>query len=50
MLNQIAADFGGVSISFPRNGSDSEEVKISGAKDCVVGAKARIQEIVEDLV
>lgn len=50
MLTQIAADFGGVTVSFPRNGSSSEVVKLSGAKDCVAGAKMRILEIVDDLV
>lgn len=49
MLTQIAADYGGVSVSFPKNGSNSEVVKLSGARDCVKGAKQRIQEIVEDL-
>lgn len=49
MLTQIAADYGGVSVSFPKNGSSSEVVKLSGAKDCVMGAKQRIVEIVEDL-
>jgi len=49
MLNQIASDYGGVSVSFPRSGSESTSVKLSGAKDCVEGAKKRILEIVEDL-
>lgn len=50
MLNQIAADYGGVSVSFPRVGAESTSVKLSGAKECVSGAKARILEIVDDLV
>ena len=50
MLNQIAADYGGVSVSFPRSGSESTSVKLSGAKECVTGAKSRILEIVDDLV
>jgi len=50
MLTQIAADYGGVSISLPRNGSNSETIKLSGAKECVAGAKQRILEIVDDLV
>jgi len=49
MLNQIAADYGGVSVSFPRVGAESTSVKLSGAKECVSGAKARILEIVDDL-
>ena len=50
MLRQIADDFGGVSVSFPRSGQKSDQVTLKGAKDCVEGAKKRILEIVQDLV
>ena len=50
MLRQIADDYGGVSVSFPRSGQKSDQVTLKGAKDCVEGAKKRILEIVQDLV
>ena len=50
MLRQIADEYGGVTVSFPRSGVKSERVVIKGAKDCVEGAKKRILEIVADLV
>lgn len=50
VLRHIAEDFGGVTVSFPRNGSSSSKVVIKGASDCVTGAKKRILEIVDDLV
>ncbi len=50
VLREIADEYGGVTVSFPRNGSTSERVAIKGAKDCVEGAKQRILDIVEDLV
>lgn len=50
VLRQIADDFGGVTVSFPRSGVKSDRVVIKGAKDCVEGAKKRILEIVADLV
>jgi len=37
-------------VSFPRAASKSDRVVIKGAKDCVDGAIARINEIVSDLV
>ena len=49
LLTQISSDYGGVSISLPRNGSSSETVKLSGAKECVAEAKQRILDIVADL-
>lgn len=49
VLRQIADDFGGVAVSFPRSGVKSDRVVIKGAKDCVEGAKKRILEIVADL-
>ncbi|PIK42579.1 putative vigilin [Apostichopus japonicus] len=49
VLREIGDEYGGVTISFPRNGSDSSVVTIKGAKNCVDGAKQRIEAIVEDL-
>ena len=48
-LRDIAEDFGGVVVSFPRNGVNSDRVVLKGAKDCIEGAKKRILEIVEEL-
>lgn len=50
VLKHIADGFGGVTVSFPWSGVKSDKVVIKGSKDCVEGAKRRIQEIVEDLV
>jgi polyribonucleotide nucleotidyltransferase len=50
VLQDIAADCGGVIISFPRGSSPSERVVVKGAKDCVELAKQRIAEEVENLV
>ena len=50
VLRQIAEDFGGVIVSFPRSGVDSSRVVIKGSKDCVEAAKKKILDIVEDLV
>ncbi|XP_076306465.1 vigilin-like [Tachypleus tridentatus] len=49
VLRQIAEDFGGVNVSFPRSGSESDQVVLKGAKECVEGAKQRIMEIVSEL-
>ncbi|CAG0913810.1 unnamed protein product [Notodromas monacha] len=49
VLRDIAEEFGGVTVSFPRSGDDSDRVVIKGAKNCVDGAKARILDIVSDL-
>lgn len=48
-LRQIGDQFGGVSISFPRNGQSSDVVTIKGGVECVAGAKARILEMVSEL-
>ncbi len=37
-------------ISFPRSGSNSRKVTLKGAGQCVEAVKARIEEIVKDLV
>ena len=50
VLRHIADEYGGVTVSFPRSGVKSDKVTIKGSKDCVEGAKRRIQEIVSDLV
>lgn len=48
VLRDIADEFGGVAVSFPRD-ANSTRVTVKGAKDCVEGAKARLLEIVNDL-
>lgn len=48
-LRLIADEYGGVSVSFPPPNSGKSVVGLKGAKDCVEGAKKRIQEMVEDL-
>merc|ERR1719361_1174231 len=50
VLRHIGDDFGGVVVSFPRNGVASDKVTLKGAKNCIEGAMARIEEIVQDLV
>lgn len=49
LLHRIADECGGVQISFPRQGIDSDKVVLKGAKDFIEAAKQRIQEIVSDL-
>ncbi|XP_017280693.1 high density lipoprotein binding protein a isoform X2 [Kryptolebias marmoratus] len=49
VLRDLADEFGGVMVSFPRTGSQSEKVTLKGAKECVEAAKKRMQEIIEDL-
>lgn len=50
VLRELAEEYGGVAVSFPRTGASSQKVTLKGAKDCVEAAKKRIQEIIEDLV
>ena len=50
VLRELAEEYGGVAVSFPRTGTHSERVTLKGAKDCVEAAKRRIQEVIEDLV
>jgi len=50
VLRKIGDEFGGVVVSFPRNGVASDKVSLKGAKNCIEGAIARIEEIVQDLV
>ncbi|XP_053492133.1 high density lipoprotein binding protein a isoform X1 [Ictalurus furcatus] len=49
VLRDLADEYGGVMVSFPRTGSQSDKVTLKGAKDCVEAAKKRMQEIIEDL-
>uniref|UniRef100_A0A8C3F5E3 Vigilin n=1 Tax=Chrysemys picta bellii TaxID=8478 RepID=A0A8C3F5E3_CHRPI len=49
VLREIADEYGGVMVSFPRSGTQSDKVTLKGAKDCVEAAKKRILEIIEDL-
>lgn len=48
-LHRISDECGGVMISFPRSGVQSDKVVLKGAKDCIDAAKARIQEIISNL-
>ncbi|KAM4547828.1 high density lipoprotein binding protein a isoform 2-T2 [Odontesthes bonariensis] len=49
VLRDLADEYGGVMVSFPRTGSQSEKVTLKGAKECVEAAKKRMLEIIEDL-
>lgn len=49
LLHDISDQYGGVTVSFPRSGVDSNRVVLKGAKECVEQAKSRIEEIVADL-
>ncbi|XP_048844381.1 high density lipoprotein binding protein a [Brienomyrus brachyistius] len=49
VLRDIADEYGGVMVSFPRTASQSDKVTLKGAKDCVAAAMKRMQEIIEDL-
>ena len=50
VLREIREDFGGVVVSFPKKVSASDKVSLKGAKNCIDGAMARIEEIVQNLV
>lgn len=49
VLHKIADDCGGVMISFPRSGVESDRVVLKGPKECIEAAKSRINEIISDL-
>ncbi|XP_068164689.1 vigilin [Antennarius striatus] len=49
VLRELAEEYGGVAVSFPRTGTNSQRVALKGAKDCVEAVKRRIQDIIEDL-
>lgn len=49
ILRQISDELGGVSVSFPKQGSNSSKVIVKGPPECVEAAKQRIAAIVDDL-
>merc|ERR1712241_911919 len=49
VLRRIGDEFGGVVVSFPRNGVAGDRVNLKGARDCIDAAIARINEIVKEL-
>jgi polyribonucleotide nucleotidyltransferase len=49
VLHRISDEYGGVMISFPRSGVDSDRVVLKGSKECIEAAKQRISEIIQDL-
>ena len=50
VVRQISDECGGVMITFPRVGTNSDRVVLKGARHCVDTARQRILEIVNDLV
>ena len=50
LIHEVAEENGGVVISFPRSGSASDKVTLKGARQCVESARARISEVVQELV
>ncbi|XP_055686275.1 vigilin [Lutzomyia longipalpis] len=49
VLHRIAEECGGLLISFPRPGVDSDRVTLKGARNCIDAAKQRIQELIHNL-
>lgn len=49
VLHKIADEFGGVQISFPRPGIESNRVTLKGSHECIEAAKQRMREIVQNL-
>ncbi|XP_011707641.1 PREDICTED: vigilin [Wasmannia auropunctata] len=49
VLHRIADECGGVQISFPRAGVDSDRVSLKGSHECIEAAKQRMREIVQEL-
>ncbi|XP_067881474.1 vigilin-like [Heterodontus francisci] len=49
VLRELAEEYGGVTVSFPRTGVKSDLVTLKGAKECVEAARRRIEEIVQDM-
>ncbi|XP_066146000.1 vigilin [Euwallacea fornicatus] len=49
VLYRISEDCGGVMISFPRSGVDSDRVVLKGSKECIEAAKQKINEIIGEL-
>lgn len=50
VINQISAEYNGVTVTFPQVNSNSSEVLIKGHKDFVENVKNKINNIVQDLV
>lgn len=50
ILHRICEECGGVTISFPRPGVQSDKVVLKGAQECIQAAKQKIQDIVHELV
>lgn len=50
VINQISAEYNGVTVTFPQVNSNSSEVLIKGHKDFVEKVKNKINNIVIDLV
>lgn len=50
VINQISAEYNGVTVTFPQVNSNSSEVLIKGHKDYVEKVKNKINNIVIDLV
>merc|ERR1719412_583800 len=49
VIRRIGDEFGGVVVSFPRQGVATDKVTLKGAKDCVEAARNKILETVDDL-
>uniref|UniRef100_A0A8C1JI56 Vigilin n=1 Tax=Cyprinus carpio TaxID=7962 RepID=A0A8C1JI56_CYPCA len=49
VLRELAEEYGGVAVSFPRTGTQSDNITLKGPRECVDAAKKRIQEIVQEL-
>ncbi|KAH0551211.1 vigilin [Cotesia glomerata] len=49
VLARIADECGGLQISFPRAGVDSDRVILKGSKECIEAAQQRMREIVHEL-
>lgn len=49
VLHRIAEECGGLLISFPRPGVESDRVTLKGARNCIDAAKQRIQELIHNL-
>ncbi|CAD6197714.1 unnamed protein product [Caenorhabditis auriculariae] len=49
VVREIQEQNGGVIISFPNRQAESSAVTLKGSKQCVESAKARLEEIVEDM-
>lgn len=50
VLNQIISECGDVAISFPKMGTNESRVVLKGEKGALEAAKARMEEIVQELV